>query len=954
MELSDSRDRARFASELERNFLVIAPAGVGKTTALTERIVNLVRSDRPSLVVVTFTKKAASELRSRVMASLSKNFPSALSRLPSTFFGTIDSFFSLLLKEFGLKIGVPPRLEVGEVGDQRETDLWEDFLENYRAEWMRPPIRQRFLQFHSWEKIARLARQSSPISAEKSIEIPPFPTIDWQNPAWRDSLAMKFHLRFDRWRRAMKRETLTPMDGDDDSLAHIPGPIRDPIRRWLEVVGGILCNDLALSYHHHKIRNGFATFPDIRLCVGRLLDNPDILDQLHRRRYQILLDEAQDTDATAFELLLKLLPPHGEKFGPEDGLFCLVGDPQQSIYLEDSKEFERFASLCDRLLNGSLEKLIFSVTMRCPVAVIERVNETFSKLLTGQNGQATFVEMRPRPGASGGQVFGATFENGTDEDPIRSESLAIADFLMHKSPADLAIESWSQLAILAARRTSLAILHRTLDERGIPSQLRIRNGAFADATLYRWVCGLCRLLTSPADENEAVAILREIFVVSDRDTALFANREVDQPFRFSLLQAEGEHVCSSKLRQLASLWERSRGKENVAILDMLEDELSLLDRVAAIPGENRRDIEDLWTVLREFAEIEEELGHNFYQFADQLAQHFQKKRDTFCQNPQTIQLDTLHGSKGLEWPLVWLPFLNRDHRAHRQDGLIFCSEGDQPRLLFRKGPTHRSDNFAHTNHLQRLFYVGMTRAKKTLILSALKSDRIGPLAPTKFLDLNLDQLEWPTFQPVLEPQFDSPSRLVASNEVWAGPTFATLKNRLASGARRSIHPSRSFSEGDGKSTVYGDWWHETLHYFPFSRPAAMESYTAARLRICPNCTRGDREIHCLIRSNFFQDLCRSGSIFTEFPFYALQDSQTVHGFIDLLHIDPTNGSATIVDWKTEANSWGALFRSHRTQLTHYLAFVKDLPALQNFTIRAGIYATRLGECRLIDWADLHI
>ena len=64
----DHSQRDRFATELERNFSVIAAAGTGKTTAITERIVEIARRRPdwlPRLVVVTFTNRAADEMQQR-------------------------------------------------------------------------------------------------------------------------------------------------------------------------------------------------------------------------------------------------------------------------------------------------------------------------------------------------------------------------------------------------------------------------------------------------------------------------------------------------------------------------------------------------------------------------------------------------------------------------------------------------------------------------------------------------------------------------------------------------------------------------------------------------------------------------------------------------------------------------------------------------------------------------
>ena len=73
--LHDQPARDRFIQELERNFCVSAGAGVGKTTAIVERIATLAREhaeDLPRLVVVTYAKSAAEELRARSREKLLK------------------------------------------------------------------------------------------------------------------------------------------------------------------------------------------------------------------------------------------------------------------------------------------------------------------------------------------------------------------------------------------------------------------------------------------------------------------------------------------------------------------------------------------------------------------------------------------------------------------------------------------------------------------------------------------------------------------------------------------------------------------------------------------------------------------------------------------------------------------------------------------------------------------
>src|SRR5262245_35959607 len=129
----DELARARFASELDRNFSVVASAGSGKTTAITERILSIARSPNavrilPRLVVVTFTNRAADEMQQRTRhALLHEHLPHEVqTAFNRAFFGTIHSFCMKLLTDFGHYLGLPAPLELAE----DDEDLWQEFAQN--------------------------------------------------------------------------------------------------------------------------------------------------------------------------------------------------------------------------------------------------------------------------------------------------------------------------------------------------------------------------------------------------------------------------------------------------------------------------------------------------------------------------------------------------------------------------------------------------------------------------------------------------------------------------------------------------------------------------------------------------------------------------------------------------------------------------------------------------------
>jgi ATP-dependent helicase/nuclease subunit A len=142
--------RRRIATELDTNLFVEAGAGAGKTTALVGRIVALVRggSEIGSIAAITFTEKAAAELRHKVRGELTKahdaatdlfeqqRYADALAALDHAPIGTLHAFARRLLNEYPVAAGLPPGFTVL---DELESNLafderWEDLLERLLAD----------------------------------------------------------------------------------------------------------------------------------------------------------------------------------------------------------------------------------------------------------------------------------------------------------------------------------------------------------------------------------------------------------------------------------------------------------------------------------------------------------------------------------------------------------------------------------------------------------------------------------------------------------------------------------------------------------------------------------------------------------------------------------------------------------------------------------------------------
>ncbi len=212
--LVDAADRRSIRTELERNILVEAAAGTGKTTELVNRIVAVIaegkaRVDR--LVAVTFTEKAAGELKLRVRAEIErarhakgatatrrKRLDEALARLEEARVGTIHGFCADLLRERAIEAHVDPRFRV--MTEPEATRLHAEAFQLWLQETLEDPPEgvRRSLRRSSYEGPVDRLRSA----AQTLVEWRDFPAAWRRDPFPReqrlDALVERLHTHAER------------------------------------------------------------------------------------------------------------------------------------------------------------------------------------------------------------------------------------------------------------------------------------------------------------------------------------------------------------------------------------------------------------------------------------------------------------------------------------------------------------------------------------------------------------------------------------------------------------------------------------------------------------------------------------------------------------------------------------------------------------------------------------
>ncbi|MCX6573254.1 MAG: UvrD-helicase domain-containing protein [Candidatus Aminicenantes bacterium] len=366
----DRAARDRICSDLGTTFLVEAGAGSGKTKSLVDRMVALLATGRASietLAAVTFTRKAAAELRGRFQVALERarltekdpqvreRLDAALTGLERAFIGTIHSFCARLLRERPIEAGIDP--EFRELDDHEDRILlersWDEYQAHARLEneaalrgldeaGLAPAdLETAFRAIAGFPDVEPVAGRPDPPdheavrgALEKLVDLASKLVPQEKPEKGRDGLQNLFvrlfrrrrNIGFADGRRLMESvelfdknlgfmPTRWPAKDDGKRLLAAAETFRDEIARPALRVWREFRHTKALAflrpavgfYAERRRAEARLNFQDQLMLTARLLrDNPEVRRYFRRRFHPILVDEFQDTDPIQAEILFLL------------------------------------------------------------------------------------------------------------------------------------------------------------------------------------------------------------------------------------------------------------------------------------------------------------------------------------------------------------------------------------------------------------------------------------------------------------------------------------------------------------------------------------------------------------------------------------------------------------------------------------------------------------------------
>src|SRR5436190_1753916 len=866
--LSDESARARFADELDRNFSVVASAGSGKTTAITQRVLSIARSVNaaeilPRLVIVTFTNRAADEMQQRTRQvlleeKLGTDVQTAFNR---AFFGTIHSFCMKLLTDYGHYLGLPAPLEL--LND--DNDLWQEFVQGqtHIGHSLGKNNRAALLRLVQARDLMELARRAGS-AALCNPELSRCPTLDFTeiyaqtDQVGRDSISKsQAELHEGEKRYASDWEYLrwpVCFTSDNSKFTELWRQKFSPLRKWINDAATCVAAEVQRDFLDFRLERGFVTYGDQIALAKELLQHPLAAPRIREENFRVILDEAQDTERAQFSVLLEATRQPAATGDwmetrvdpPLPGHLCMVGDFQQSIYWERA-DLNYYRAVHEALIadkNG--ESLEFSVTFRLDQKQLDFVNATFREILNDKDGQVRFVQLQPRPEILPGRVIRVPLvakellpegRKLKDYQKARIEAEYLARWITHAGLRELSAHSWREVAILCPRKAWLQTMAAALRRAGLPVAIQSERDVKGDSPAYAWLTALLTIMTDPLNAYEIVGVLREIFGVSDHDLALFSEGEKTR-FRIDeIVSATGR--ISSVLHMLAEIRQRAEGLALFDAVTLIIEQTQLRERLLLLPATEFADLaRELDALVAQAAEAEAN-GMILAGFAEQLRNDFASPRAVrFSADDNPTQLITSQTAKGSEWQAVIVPFLARELRPPSPPYPHLVKSPVNGELIIAFGREDKSKDLkeaierAQQQELERLLYVATTRARHSVVIvldQEIFSSNEGRLPRTAQLRRLLrdkdsysgefDQHS-STIDEILEP---SPSVRQAPQK--KGAEIEPLTSRELKGATkrasefvRKITPSTLDSDvptevwpqarPDNLATLYGRWWHK--------------------------------------------------------------------------------------------------------------------------------------------------
>jgi DNA helicase II / ATP-dependent DNA helicase PcrA len=637
--------------------LVVAGAGTGKTRVITERIKHLVTNkdiNPQEILALTFTDKASGEMLNRIGDVMPLGYTE-----PWVY--TFHSFADRILRAEGLEIGIDPSYKL--LSSSEQWILLRKNIFKLNIEYFRP----------------------------------------LGNPTKFISNVLKFISR-------LQDENISPKDllAFVDQQKNNSDP--NEAKRWHELA------HVYEKYQDLKIQNSKMDFGDLITWTIRLFEQrPNILKKYQKQFKHMLVDEFQDTNYSQY-MLVKQLFPNLDDFGERS--LMVVGDDSQSIYKFRGAAVSNILEFMKDFPSSSMVTLLENYRSS------QNVLDPAYKLIQNNNPDT----LESKLGISKELVSKKT-EPGFDPQIILLNSLEDeVEYVVSQIYDILAKEpqyTYKDFAILARANSHLDPFLLGLRQHGIPYQL-VGNRGLYDRDEVRDVIALLNVVVNPNDPISLYRVLNieTLEIPFDEISRTLSSAKYQKKDLWEVLQASKNEFVQNFIKMVTDA-QRSITKDapveftynlvkTINYLDQFTNEETIENQLAI------QNLDIFLNIIKKF-QIEFHQENKEYptvidllEYLDLTLEAGENPAQSEIEDIDTVNLMTVHSSKGLEYPVVFIvnTVADRFPTRNRSDTIEIPTE-----LIKETLPTGDE----HVQEERRLFYVAMTRAKKYLYITLAKN-----------------------------------------------------------------------------------------------------------------------------------------------------------------------------------------------------------------------------------------
>ncbi|RKD31188.1 UvrD-helicase domain-containing protein [Thermohalobacter berrensis] len=702
MELTDSQKKAVFT--IDKNIAVSAGAGSGKTRVLVERYLYILEKGNlrkgreiDSIVAITFTKKAAAEMKERVRRAVYKKIEEdekwkrIYIDIERANISTIHSFCSKILRENPVEAGIDPNFALLE--DYEEDRLLNDVIEEYITDGIENSNKVfELIKHFSASKLDGSSFKGGLISDIKwvyrkvrstgidfkELKRITLETID--NIKIDKELLNKIKYKFQELiDDSTKRSKLGKLADDEvwidfknnnfndvdenilDTLYYLYKNIgtssKEEKQKKIDELKGLIGKAFLLNekkminiyesfldvlividnkYTKEKKIRGLLDYEDLQIKLLNLLDNDNIRKRYQDRFRYIMVDEFQDTNELQKKIIYKLCSENSDL--DRENLF-IVGDPKQSIYAFRGADVDVFYDVVEDIKRISKESPIsLKDNFRTMDTVMNFINDIFNKLMNN-----IYEELVPN----------RTSSNDIDVEILENENLEIPEGVsktqyVREYESELIAKrikqlvnnegyNYNDIAILFRSMSDTHIYEKALKDYNIPYYNLGGKGFYNKQEILDIINGL-KAINNKYDPLSIVAVLRSpMFGLSDKTIYWLIKNMEDN--LISTLSKDIQNITEKEMKKVKKAYKilssLNTKKYMAKIYDLIEE---LLDRTYYIETwmlkfGSRQAIANIY----KFIEMAREFDKKDNNSIEDFIQYIDSKSDSYDEGQAQIE-----------------------------------------------------------------------------------------------------------------------------------------------------------------------------------------------------------------------------------------------------------------------------------------------------------------------------